>query len=99
MAELIFSNKAVEDLSNIWNYTLETWSESQADKYHTMLIESCRQIAKASKPMGKEYEEIMFGLYGYSVGKHIIFYRQHSRRTEIIRILHGQMDLSSRLED
>ena len=23
-----FTNKAVEDLSSIWNYTCETWSES-----------------------------------------------------------------------
>ncbi len=36
MADLLFSNKAVEDLTNICNYTVETWSEAQADKYYAL---------------------------------------------------------------
>ena len=32
MAKYHFSNKAVEDLSAIWNYTFDAWSEHQADK-------------------------------------------------------------------
>ncbi len=45
MGKFTLSNKAVEDLSNIWNYAFDTWSESQADKYYTMLLESCQDIA------------------------------------------------------
>ena len=37
--------KAVEDLSMIWNYTYETWSEKQADIYYHLLIDSCEEIA------------------------------------------------------
>lgn len=33
MPKYILTNKAVEDLSTIWNYTFEVWSETQADKY------------------------------------------------------------------
>ena len=33
MADYRLTNKAVADLSDIWNYTCETWSEQQADKY------------------------------------------------------------------
>lgn len=32
MAEFKFTNKAVEDLSKIWEYTFKAWSENQADK-------------------------------------------------------------------
>ena len=32
MAKYHFTNKAVEDLSNIWNYTYEVWSEKQVEK-------------------------------------------------------------------
>lgn len=46
MVEFKLSNKAVEDLSKIWNYTFELWSEQQADKYYNSLISSCHQIAK-----------------------------------------------------
>lgn len=55
MAKLLFSNKAVEDLTNIWNYTVETWSEVQADKYYTLLVGGCQQIAGSPRPLGREY--------------------------------------------
>ena len=38
MAEYKLTNKAVEDLSKIWDYTFEVWSEKQADKYYDGLI-------------------------------------------------------------
>ena len=99
MAALLFSNKAVEDLTDIWNYTVETWSETQADKYYTLLVDTCRQIADSSPhPLGKEYAEIMEGLFGYRTGKHIIFYRSASERAvEVVRILHERMDLKNRI--
>ena len=34
MAKYYFTNKAVEDLSDIWEYTAEAWSQKQADKYY-----------------------------------------------------------------
>ena len=33
MAKYKLTNKAVEDLSDIWNYTFDHWSERQADFY------------------------------------------------------------------
>ena len=41
MAEYKLTNKAVEDLSKIWDYTFEIWSEKQADKYYGELISDC----------------------------------------------------------
>ena len=38
MPKLKFTNNAVQDLSDIWSYTAETWSESQADKYYKLII-------------------------------------------------------------
>ena len=34
MAKHKLTNKAVEDLTEIWNYTYDKWSEYQADKYY-----------------------------------------------------------------
>ena len=98
MAKLLFSNKAVEDLSEIWNYTAATWSEAQADKYYSLIIEACQRIAGDMTHLGKEYSEIMPGLYGHHTHKHIVFYRQPSAGTvEIIRILHERMDLKTHI--
>jgi toxin ParE1/3/4 len=97
MAKYRFTNNAVEDLSSIWNYTYETWSENKADKYYEMLINFCQQLA--DKPfLGKPYEQIAEHLLGFRAGKHIIFYREISKtEIEIIRILHERMDLKNRL--
>ncbi len=98
MADLLFSNKAVEDLTDIWNYTVETWSETQADKYYMLLVDTCRQIADSPHPLGKKYAEIMDGLFGYRAGKHIVFYRSASERAvEVVPILHERMDLKNRI--
>jgi toxin ParE1/3/4 len=96
MPEYIFSNKAVEDLSSIWNYTLINWSESQADLYYKMLIDHCKKIAQYPN-IGKEYSLILEGLLGLKAGRHIIFYRQLiSGKILIIRILHERMELKNR---
>ena len=46
MAKYTLTKKAVEDLSKIWDYTFEVWSENQADSYYELLIKTCREIAK-----------------------------------------------------
>ena len=38
MASYLLTNKAVEDLTEIWHYTYYKWSEKQADKYYKMLL-------------------------------------------------------------
>ncbi len=98
MAKFKLTNKAVKDLSDIWNYTFYAWSESQADKYYKLILNACASIAK--KPQqGKMYEEIYQDLKGKKASKHIIFYRIMEDGTiEITRILHESMDLKHKLE-
>ena len=38
MAKYHFTNKAVEDLSGIWDYTYDIWSEKQAEWIKTVVI-------------------------------------------------------------
>ena len=98
MAKLKFTNKAVKDLSDIWRYTVDTWSESQADKYYRLIISACSTIAKKPQ-IGKEYSQIHPDLKGKLTSKHIIFYRElKDQSIEIIRILHERMDLKNILK-
>ncbi|MCC7534202.1 MAG: type II toxin-antitoxin system RelE/ParE family toxin [Bacteroidia bacterium] len=98
MSKYKLTNKAVEDLTNIWNYTFEKWSEKQADKYYEMLLENCQNIADDPK-IGKKYEGVKNELFGLKVNRHIIFYRHlDNKQIEITRILHGRMDLGNRMK-
>jgi toxin ParE1/3/4 len=97
MAKLIFRQKAIDDLTMIWDYTVTAWSEAQADKYYKMIELSCNEIAH-NPEIGRKYNQINNDILGYMVGKHIIFYRIVSDdEVEIIRILHTRMDLKNRI--
>ncbi len=97
MAKYYFTRKAVDDLSEIWNYTRLNWSEAQADKYYKSLIKTCKDIARNPGP-GRKYIEIAPGLSGFKSGRHILFYRKIDSETiEITRILHERMDLKTRI--
>ena len=99
MINYIFSNRAVEDISDIWNYTFDVWSELQAEKYYNLLIESCQELG-VGKVSGKHYSEIDNEIFGFRVGQHIIFYRTLKKgKVEIVRILHSSMDLKSRISE
>lgn len=99
MANYFFTQKAVEDLSHIYEYTFLMWSEKQADKYYKELINMCEYIAKTPKS-GKKYNEVAAELYGISYNRHIIFYRIiNVNQVEIVRILGAEMDLKNRMKD
>ncbi|XOV68686.1 MAG: type II toxin-antitoxin system RelE/ParE family toxin [Fluviicola sp.] len=97
MAKFRLTNDAVKDLSTIWDYTYDTWSEKQADKYYKLLLDACTELAQKPK-LGKDYSEIYPDLKGQRTSKHIIFYRELDKNTiEVARILHERMDLKSKL--
>jgi toxin ParE1/3/4 len=96
MSNYYLTNEAVQDLSNIWFYTVDTWSEEQADRYYEMLLNSCSNIAD-NPNVGKNYPKINKDLFGFRVNRHIIFYRVITPiKIEVTRILHEQMDLVNR---
>lgn len=98
MASYILSNKAIDDLSAIWNYTVDAWSEKQADKYYYMLLDFFQDLAD-DKISGKHYPEIDLEIFGFRAGQHTVFYRSTKNNIEIIRILHSRMDLKNRIQE
>lgn len=97
MAKYVLTNKAVEDLTRIWDYTYEAWSENQADKYYELIISAFEEIAERPA-LGKSYEKISKNILGFKVGKHIVFYRTLAlKEVEIVRVLHERMDLKNKL--
>ena len=97
MAEYELTNKAVEDLTGIWEYTVDKWSEQQADRYYNLLLDTCQDIAN-NPELGKNYDGIATDLFGLKTSRHIIFYRKRiDRPIEITSILHRRMDLENRM--
>ncbi len=87
MAKYKLTNKAVDDLNEIWDYTADEWSEEQADKYYEMLLNSCQNIA-SNPDLGKNSRGITEDLFALKSIRHVIFYRKRkSDPVEITRIL------------
>ena len=64
-----------------------------------MLIDTCTEIAD-NPAIGKDYSMIAKDLYGITSGRHIVFYRkQKTKDVLIVRILHEQMDLKTRIKE
>lgn len=99
MLKVSFTKKAIRDLSNIWNYTFDYWSEQQADKYYNQILKKCNELD--SKPnIGRNYNKILKTLKGVKVNKHIIFFRVlNEEQIEIARILHERMDLKNKIKE
>jgi toxin ParE1/3/4 len=98
MASFILSNKAVEDLSSIWSYTVEVWSEEQADKYYYNILDYCKGLSNG-KFHGKVYPKIGENICGFRINQHILFYTiSADSNLEILRILHSRMDLRNKID-
>jgi toxin ParE1/3/4 len=97
MANYRFTHKALTDLEEIWEYSLEEWSENQAEKYYYILISACEKITGNPK-LGKSYAMIQENLFGYTCEQHILFYQKtENEQIIIVRILHVRMDLKIKL--
>ena len=92
------SQQAIEDLDNIWIYTLNKWSKEQADRYFDLIITEIEFIAD-NFMTGKSVEQTRKNYRVTKIKSHLIFYRKvENDIVEIVRILHQQMDTKKRLE-
>lgn len=96
MKKYHLTNKAVEDLGEIWSYTNDNWSERQADAYYHELISEIREVAKHPACLDKKYDKIFSELYCHKCRKHLIFYHLVDDEVEVVRILHERMDIYSK---
>ena len=96
MSSYSLSPEAKKDLLDIHAYTQNEWGLQQAQKYIYALEKRCDELAQ-SPHIGRERPEIKPGYRSIAEGKHVIFYRVSDSDIEILRILHGRMDIEQRM--
>jgi toxin ParE1/3/4 len=93
------SQKALDDLEEIWFYTFKKWSIEQADRYSMLIMNEIEHISVHFNE-GKSMEYIRPDYRAVKVKSHLIFYRMaNDGIVEIIRILHQMMDIENRLNE
>lgn len=83
---------AEADLEEIWTYTGGRWSLEQADSYLRGLLDAFAGLAAGTK-VGRR-ADVREGYLKYAVGSHVIYYRQDEGGLDVVRVLHGRMDVS-----
>ena len=93
------SEKAIEDIENIWFFTYKKWSLKQADRYHRLIINEIEFIVD-NYNLSKDVGYIRTGYRMSKVKSHLVFYKMSGDDIiEIIRILHKNMDIENRLKE
>jgi len=86
------SNKAKQDLEDIFVYTIQRWSLKQAKIYYTYIIYEIKLICDNPK-IGISISEIKEHHRIWKIKSHIIIYKVKNNVIYIDRILHRRMDV------
>ncbi|RFB77966.1 type II toxin-antitoxin system RelE/ParE family toxin [Methylovirgula sp. 4M-Z18] len=95
MKALALSPAAQADLDHIWDHSAEHWGPDQADRYTDEIRDACQALASGVR-RGRPVD-VRPGYLKYATGAHMIYFRDHGDRVEIIRILHQRQDVSRNL--
>lgn len=86
MLKLLLAPQAIKDLEDIFEYTAEKWTISQAEIYQDLLMASMNKILSSpSIGTGYNYNKL-------KSGKHLLFYRILDEYCIVVRVLHERMD-------
>jgi toxin ParE1/3/4 len=93
----VLSPRAIDDLSDIWDYSEKHWGADHADRYVRQIATACRDLA-GDRLRGRDAGDIRAGYFRYAVGSHEVFYRLGGKGPmEVVRILHKRMDVERHL--
>jgi toxin ParE1/3/4 len=92
----ILSPRVEADLAEIWDFTVKTWGEKQAEDYIRLLVGAIETVAENPR-RGRRCDEVRKGYRKHLAGPHIIFFRKIKSGIDVIRILHSGMAFERRL--
>ena len=87
---------AEADLAEIWRFTAERWDIDQADRYFATINRALSALA-ATPSLGRACDDIREGYRRYPAGSHVVFYQIAPDHIDVVRILHGRMDIRRHL--
>ncbi len=96
--KLDLTDAAVEDLREIREYTLHNWGERQEDLYLKAMWRRFTEILD-DPTLFRLREDLFPGCRTAAQEKHIILFRVENDVLQVVRILHGAMDVRRHLAD
>jgi toxin ParE1/3/4 len=85
------SARARSDLGEIWRYSAGEWGVPKANDYIRSIDAAIRLVAE-NPELARDAGAVRPGLLKFLAGSHMVFFRVHQRRLNVVRILHQRMD-------
>lgn len=89
----LLSPKAADDISSIYDYSVEQFGVKTAEEYIFTLNKSFQNLAQTPE-IAKKCDFIKPKLRAYTVNSHLVFFKEASHGITVIRILHRSMSFS-----
>ncbi len=89
--------RALDDLDDIWRFSAETWSVTQADRYIDELVRVFETIA-SMPTLARARHEFVPPVRIHPYGSHLIVYTIEADHIAVLRLLGGQQDWISILK-
>ena len=83
--------RALEDLSDIWDFTASAWSTDQADAYLRAMDKTFKTLAEFPE-LARLRTEFEPAVRVYTFRKHVIIYVASQTELDVIRVVHGRAD-------
>lgn len=97
------SSRALKQLDEIYTYTLDHWSEEQAESYNEILMNGFQFIDdhfEIGRKLNTEHDEVSISVEHriHTIGKHYVVYKKNkSGQTVIVQVIHFKRDINSLL--
>lgn len=88
---------AEADLSDIWRFTADRWSEDQADRYLDALVSVFETIADFPT-IARERTEFTPPIHIHPSGAHLVLYLEGQGGVTVLRVLHNRQDILAALD-
>ncbi|NLT71255.1 MAG: type II toxin-antitoxin system RelE/ParE family toxin [Verrucomicrobiaceae bacterium] len=95
---LELTEAALGDLRKIREYTFSQWGEAQEQTYLDGIWDKFEELI-ADPERWRSREDLFPGCRMAIHHKHLILFRVDGAKLQVIRVLHGAMDLKRRLDD
>jgi len=92
--QIILSPRAQDDLKNVRQFTVSTYSEKQAQKYLSAIEAGINQLLD-NPEIGRSRDDVKSGYRSLNIEKHIMFYIIKKSEIHILGVIHGRMDITS----
>jgi len=92
---ILLTPAAQADMEGIWDYSLEHWGASQADRYTDDIRDALVALASGQKQGRKA--TVRAGYQKFLLGAHMLYFREDADMITVVRILHSRMDAEKHL--